>query len=154
MNTKTTILALLAVMLLTVQAAFGQGLTPSNWRNEQTGDWEIGFYDDFAIYDCKFWNYKQKTQSGDTYNIVLDSDGKEISVTVNNLFDIRNVVNVFYVTGNPEDNGYLTDPETQVSINNELDPTAYRELYAITLRNGTWNYSSPRTIRVSLSYNF
>ena len=93
MNTKTTILALLAVMLLTVQAAFGQGLTPSNWRNEQTGDWEIGFYDDFAIYDCKFWNYKQKTQSGDTYNIVLDSDGKEISVTVNNLLgDRRDIV--------------------------------------------------------------
>ncbi len=89
MNTKTTILALLAVMLLTVQAAFGQGLTPSNWRNEQTGDWVIGFYDDFAIYDCKFWNYKQKTQSGDTYNIVLDSDGKEISVTVNNLLGNR-----------------------------------------------------------------
>ena len=89
MNTKTTILALLAVMLLTVQAAFGQGLTPSNWRNEQTGDWVIGFYDDFAIYDCKFWNYKQKTQSGDTYNIVLESDGKEISVSVNNLLGNR-----------------------------------------------------------------
>ena len=89
MNIKITILALLAVMLLTVQAALGQGLTPSNWRNEQTGDWEIGFYDDFAIYDCKFWNYKQKTQSGDTYNIVLVSDGKEISVTVNNLLGGR-----------------------------------------------------------------
>ena len=58
------------------------------------------------------------------------------------------------MTGNPEDNGYLTDPETQVSINNELNPVAYRELYAISLRNGTGNYSSPRTIRVSLSYNF
>ena len=87
MNIKTTILALLAVMLLTVQAAFGQGLTPSNWRNEQTGDWTIGFYDDFAIYDCKFWNYKQNTQSGDTYNIVLESDGKEIAVTVLNAHD-------------------------------------------------------------------
>lgn len=93
MNIKTTILALLAVILLTVQAAFGQGLIPSNWRNEQTGDWTIGFYDDFAIYDCKFWNYKQKTQSGDTYNIVLDSDGKEISVSVNNLLgDSRDIV--------------------------------------------------------------
>ena len=39
-------------------------------------------------------------------------------------------------------------------INNELNPTAYRELYAIYLRNATWNYSSPRTIRLSLSYNF
>ena len=77
-----------------------------------------------------------------------------VAVTINNLFNIRNVVDVFKVTGNPEDDGYLTDPETQVAINNELDPTAYRELYAISLSNATWKYSSPRTIRLSLSYNF
>ena len=35
-----------------------------------------------------------------------------------------------------------------------LDPQAFRDIYTIVLRNGTWNYSSPRTIRLSLSYNF
>ena len=30
-------------------------LFPSNWRNNSTGDWVIGFYDDFAIYNCEFW---------------------------------------------------------------------------------------------------
>ena len=77
-----------------------------------------------------------------------------VALTVNNLFDIRNVVGVFSVTGNPEDNGYLTDPETQQTINAFLDPQAYRDIYSIVLRNGTWNYSSPRTIKLSLSYNF
>ena len=77
-----------------------------------------------------------------------------VAVTVNNLFDIRNVVGVFSVTGNPEDNGYLTDPETQQTINAFLDPQAYRDIYSIVLRNGTWNYSSPRTIKLSVSYNF
>ena len=72
----------------------------------------------------------------------------------NNLFDIRNVVGVFSVTGNPEDNGYLTDPESQLVINSYMDPQAFRDIYMITLRNGTWNYSSPRTIKLSLSYNF
>ena len=77
------------------------------------------------------------------------------AITVNNLFDIRNVVNVFPVTGNPEDNGYLTDPETQSVINAYLDPQAYRDIYTIHyLGNSTWNYSSPRTIKLSLSYNF
>ena len=76
------------------------------------------------------------------------------AVTVNNLFDIRNIVGVFAVTGNPEDNGYLTDPESQLVINSYLDPQAFRDIYTITLRNGTWNYSSPRTIKLSLSYNF
>ena len=77
-----------------------------------------------------------------------------VALTVRNLFDIRNVVGVFSVTGNPEDNGYLTDPETQQIINAYLDPQAYRDIYTIVLRNGTWNYSSPRTIKLSVSYNF
>ena len=98
------------------------------------------------------------------FNIVADkvwpiSVGKRetyltAAVTVNNLFDIRNVVGVFPVTGNPEDNGYLTDPESQQVINAYLDPQAFRDIYSIVLRNGTWNYSSPRTIKLSLSYNF
>ena len=98
------------------------------------------------------------------FNIVVDKMwpiqvGKRTTyikadITVNNLFDIRNVLGVFAVTGNPEDNGYLTDPETQQVINAYLDPTAFRDIYAIYMNNSTWNYSSPRTIRVSLSYNF
>lgn len=76
------------------------------------------------------------------------------AITVNNVFNIRNVVGVFAVTGNPEDNGYLTDPETQSLINSCLDPTSYRDLYNLYMNNNVWNYSSPRTIRLSLSYNF
>ena len=59
-----------------------QKLFPSNWRNVQTGDWTIGFYEDFAIYDCKFWNYKQRQQKGDKHLIVLESEGMEIIVNV------------------------------------------------------------------------
>ena len=57
-------------------------LFPSNWRNMQTGNWDISFYDDFAIYDCKFWNYKQREQKGDKYTFVLENGGKEIAVNV------------------------------------------------------------------------
>ena len=58
-------------------------------------------------------------------------------ITINNLFDIRNVLGVFSVTGNPEDNGYLTDPESQQVINAYLDPQAFRDIYTISLANGT-----------------
>ncbi len=101
-----------------------------------------GFY--FNIIADKVWPVKVGKR--DTYITA--------AVTVNNLFDIRNVVGVFAVTGNPEDNGYLTDPESQLVINSYMDPQAFRDIYTITLRNGTWNYSSPRTIKLSLSYNF
>jgi len=101
-----------------------------------------GFY--FNVVADKVWPVKVGKR--DTYITA--------AVTINNLFDIRNIVGVFSVTGNPEDNGYLTDPESQQIINAYLDPQAYRDIYTIVLRNGTWNYSSPRTIKLSLSYNF
>lgn len=98
------------------------------------------------------------------FNVVFDKQwpiqvGKRTTmitaaITINNLFDIRNVLNVWPVTGNPEDDGYLTDPAMQQVINSYLDPLAFRDLYSVYLNNTYWNYSNPRTIRVSLQYNF
>ena len=39
-------------------------LFPSYWRNEQTGDWEIAFFDNCAIYRSKYWTYKQREAKG------------------------------------------------------------------------------------------
>lgn len=33
-------------------------LFDSYWRNEKTGNWDIAFFNDFVIYDCRFWDYK------------------------------------------------------------------------------------------------
>ena len=67
-------------------------LFPSNWRNTETGDWDISFYDECAIYDCQFWNYKQKLQKGDKYSIILENNGKEITVSVDkNKNGMRNI---------------------------------------------------------------
>ena len=65
---------------------------PTSWRNEQTGDWEIGFYEDFAIYDCKFWNYKQKQQKGDKYMFVLENDSREIVVNADKIKDGKRII--------------------------------------------------------------
>lgn len=98
------------------------------------------------------------------FNVVIDKNwpikvGKRntylnTAITINNLFNIRNVVGVYAVTGSPSDNGYLTDPETQNVINAQLDPRSYRDLYTIYMNNANWNYSTPRMCRISLSYNF
>ncbi|MBQ9639608.1 MAG: TonB-dependent receptor [Bacteroidales bacterium] len=76
------------------------------------------------------------------------------AITVNNIFDIRNITGVFSVTGNPTSNGYLTDPEVQSIINTYLDPQSFRDMYSISLRNSNWLYSSPRTIKLALTYSF
>lgn len=92
MNIKTATIAFCVVLLLAAQSALGQGLIPSNWRNELTGDWEIGFFNDFAIYNCKFWNYKQINNSGDTFSFVLENNGEEITVSADKAQNnIRNI---------------------------------------------------------------
>ena len=77
-----------------------------------------------------------------------------VSLSVTNLFDIRNITSVWPVTGNPDDNGYLTDPETQAVIERYLDPASFRDLYTISLSNNYWRYSTPRRFLATVAYSF
>ncbi len=60
-------------------------LLPSYWRNDRTGDWEIAFTEEGAIYDCLFWTYKQRNvnpQTGEAEMVLSNGDNKEIKVVV------------------------------------------------------------------------
>jgi len=72
---------------------------------------------------------------------------------INNLLNSKNIMNVYSYTGNPEDDGYLSAPEWQKQISEQLDPQAYTDLYSIAV-NRPWHYSSPRTIRLGVIFNF
>jgi thiol-disulfide isomerase/thioredoxin len=59
-------------------------LFPSYWRDDQTGDWELALFEDFAIYQCKFWDYEQcdvnpKTSEAE---IVMRNGNDELKVEV------------------------------------------------------------------------
>ena len=56
---------------------------PSYWRDDK-GDWKIAFFDDCAIYDCKFWNYKQRDVNPKTGEaaIVMTNDNEKLKVTI------------------------------------------------------------------------
>ena len=58
-------------------------LFPSYWRDDQ-GDWKIAFFDDCAIYDCKFWNYKQRDVNPKTgeATFVMTNGSNELKVVV------------------------------------------------------------------------
>jgi len=58
-------------------------LLPSYWRDLQ-GDWKIAFLDDCAIYDCKFWSYKQRNVNPKTgeAKMVLSNGNDELQVVV------------------------------------------------------------------------
>ena len=58
-------------------------LFPSYWRDDQ-GDWKIAFLEDCAIYDCKFWDYKQcnVNQKTGEAEIVMTNGNDELKVTI------------------------------------------------------------------------
>ena len=58
-------------------------LFPSYWRDNQ-GDWKIAFFEDCAIYDCKFWNYKQcdVNQKTGEATIVMTNGSEELKVAI------------------------------------------------------------------------
>ncbi len=106
-----------------------------------------GFYIDVVV--DKIWTLKvgEGNKKRETY--------LRAAIAARNILDIRNIVGVYAVTGNPEDNGYLTDPETQAIINSYLNPSSFRDLYAINMANSAFgNYSTPRMISLELSYQF
>ena len=59
-------------------------LFPSYWRDNQTGDWKVAFFDDCAIYDCKFWNYKQcdVNQKTGEASIVMTNGNDDLKVAI------------------------------------------------------------------------
>ena len=76
-----------------------------------------------------------------------------VYLRVNNILDSKNIMGVYSATGNPDDDGYLAAAEYQNQINSQLDPQAFRDLYAIRI-NSPFNYSLPRMIRLGVSLNF
>lgn len=76
-----------------------------------------------------------------------------VYLKVNNVLDSKNIMGVYSATGNPDDDGFLAAAEFQNQINSQLDPQAYRDLYAIRI-NSPFNYSLPRMIRLGVSFNF
>ncbi len=74
--------------------------------------------------------------------------------TIYNVLDTKGVMGVYGVTGDPDDNGYLTDPETQTAIRSQLDEKAYRNYYMMYLDNSSYNYLSPRRVEIGVQYEF
>lgn len=55
---KTFLIVLFALTTLAGMAQVKSGLDLC-LRDDETGDWLIGLYDGFAVYDCQFWDYER-----------------------------------------------------------------------------------------------
>lgn len=102
------------------------------------------------------WSFRIDMNIDKSYNFKV---GKKMTTLnlfarVSNVLNIKNITGVFGVTGDPDDNGFLTDPETQTIIANQLNEASYRDYYIMSLNNTNYNYSRPRMVFLGVSYTF
>ena len=58
-------------------------LFPSYWRNESTGNWDIAFLGDHAIYDCKIWDmHAEMNKKTGEADITMSLGNKTLNVKV------------------------------------------------------------------------
>jgi hypothetical protein len=83
---------------------------------------------------------------------------KPLNLTASLYLWIENLLhtqNLFYIdpaTGKPDDNGFLSAPNSQQWINNQVNPDTYRMLYQFKLMNPD-HYDIPRIFRTGLIVN-
>jgi outer membrane receptor protein involved in Fe transport len=79
--------------------------------------------------------------------------GLNIYMYAKNVFNIRDVRNVYGYTGRPDDDGYLTSPLGITETPSKVDVQSFLDLYRIAA-NSPYNVGNPRTIFIGLRLNF
>lgn len=50
------------------------------WVNQSTGEWTIGFFENFAVYQCRFWNYESIQTKKDETVVKLKNGTERLTV--------------------------------------------------------------------------
>lgn len=72
-----------------------------------------------------------------------------VFLLVTNLFNTRNIINVYRFTGSPDNDGFLA----LLTDRSQVDPDAYRDLYTLWVQN-PFNFGLPRQIRLGVRFDF
>jgi hypothetical protein len=104
----------------------------------------------------KPWNYTLNLRIEKNFS-VGNNLGLNVYMRISNLLDTRNTINVYSVTGDPEDDGFLRSPFGQNQIttisNSQRELQSYLASYQWRLLNSDF-YSLPRRIFVGASVDF
>jgi hypothetical protein len=102
----------------------------------------------------------EKTPNYNMFNINVQKEfviGKKsilnVYMVVENLLNFKNVFEVYRKTGLPDDDGFLSDPDNERLINDQLNPESYRLLYQLHLYNPQ-HYDIPRIWRFGLTFRY
>ena len=84
-------------------------------------------------------------------------DKKSLSFNVyfqmQNALDLRNITQVYRVTGNAREDGFINSADGQLASSQSVDSQAYIDQYNIKLQNPNF-YTIPRRSRIGVSVNF
>jgi len=104
----------------------------------------------------KPWNYTLNMRVDKNFNIGSNM-GLNIYCRISNLLDQRNIIDVYDVTGSPEDDGYLSGAAGQGQLENiestNREVASYLASYQWRLLNPNF-YSLPRRIYVGAIFDF
>lgn len=113
-----------------------------------------------ATRDNYFYEGIKYTPNINIFNVNLQKDfmiGNKammnVYLTIENLFNIKNVFDVYSDTGEADDDGFLSNPANQRRINNQLNPDSYRLLYQLQLYS-TQHYDIPRIWRIGVVFRY
>ncbi len=76
-----------------------------------------------------------------------------VFLLVNNVFNTRNVIGVHDYTGNPDDDGFSTDPRYQDFIRSQVDEQSYRDFRDLNSQIPGF-YGLPRTVQLGVRLDF
>jgi hypothetical protein len=100
---------------------------------------------------------KGKSSEGETESAATQKEQKTANLNVyfwiTNLLNRQNINGVYAATGNPQDDGYLTDARYTDAIVGKNDPDAFRYYYGLAVNN-PFNYGLPRQIRLGIKLDF
>lgn len=117
---KTIITTLLALIAIIGQAQSIIGtLAETMWRNEQTGNWDIGFTEKYAIYDCKLWDYDYIRQKGNKVVMALNNNGEKVHVTIS---QEKNGKRQIFINGKKQTYSQITTGELPNYPTKDLTP--------------------------------
>lgn len=78
---KTHLIAILSCICIVVNAQIPSKFV-GNWINETTNDWEYGFFEKFAIYDCDYWDYESIKENDQKTFINLKNGNRLLSLEI------------------------------------------------------------------------
>ncbi|HRM91061.1 MAG TPA: TlpA family protein disulfide reductase [Thomasclavelia ramosa] len=107
----------------------------TNWCDNTTGEWLIGFFDNYVIFDNQLWNYENKTIKGDRYIFHVAHGRKEIDIKIGKLKSNKRNIIIGCIDHNcsPITTSILPDYQTKDNRNSFKD-NGYRLRDSVTIQ--------------------